>query len=120
MHDLYPKLEEADVIVIATPVYWCSMTAQIKACIDRWYALQSDGEYALKGKELALLMVYGDDDLYASGGITIIHTLEGICRYVGLAFAGIVHGSAMDIADASNDPLLVKRSFKLGKQLAES
>ena len=120
MQDLYPKLKEADVIVIASPVYWFSMTAQTKAFLDRWYALISESGFELKGKNLSLLMVYGDTDLYTSGGINVIHTLESICRYTGLIFEGIVHGCAMDIGDAAKDPLLMKKSYQLGKKLAAS
>lgn len=120
MQEIYPKLLSADAIVIATPVYWFSMTAQMKLCLDRWYALGSGQDYEVKGKKLALLMVYGDEDLYSSGGITVIHTLEGNCRYTGMEFAGIVHGSAMDIGDAEKNPSLMDRAFQLGKNLAQT
>lgn len=118
MQEIYPKLLAADVIVVASPVYWYSMTAQTKLCIDRWYALESGTEFELAGKTLSLLMVYGDEDLYTSGGITVVYTLEGICRYVGLNFDGIVHGSAMDIGDAEKDLVLMEKAFQLGKKLA--
>ncbi len=62
-------------------------------------------------------MPYGDADLYSSGGITAIYMLEGICRYVGMEFDGIVHGSAMDIGDAIKDPVLMEQAFQLGKNL---
>jgi hypothetical protein len=62
-------------------------------------------------------MVYGDTDLYTSGGITVIYTLEGICRYVGMDFAGIVHGTASDIGDAAKDPILMDKAYQLGKKL---
>ena len=120
MQVLYPKLRDSDVVVIASPVYWCSLTAQSKLCLDRWYAMESGDDFELKGKKLALLMVYGDSDLYSSGGITVIHTLENICRYVGMDFAGIVHGTAMDIGDAEKDPILMDQAFKLGKDLVSS
>ena len=118
MEDIYSKLRSSDSIVVATPVYWFSMTAQMKLCMDRWYALESESE--LKGKRLALLMVYGDSDLYTSGGITVIRTLEGSCRYVGMDFNGIVHGSAMDIGDAEKNPILMEQAFQLGKSLAQT
>ena len=35
---LEPLLEKADVLVLATPLYWFSFSAQIKALIDRLYA----------------------------------------------------------------------------------
>ena len=120
MQDIYPKLRAADAIVIATPVYWFNMTAQMKACLDRWYALESDDGFELKGKTLSLLMVYGDTDLYSSGGINVINTLEAICRYTGIIFSDMVHGTAMDIGDASKDPLLMEQAFQLGKKLAVS
>ena len=40
MQTLYPKLEQADAIIIASPVYWFTMSAQTKLMIDRWYALR--------------------------------------------------------------------------------
>ena len=120
MQELYPKLRNSDVIVIASPVYWFNLTSQSKLCIDRWYALESSDDYELAGKKLALLMVYGDTDLYSSGGITVIYTLEGICRYVGMDFAGIVHGTAMDIGDAEKDPDLMEQAFQLGQELVKS
>jgi multimeric flavodoxin WrbA len=120
MQDIYPKLRSADAIVIATPVYWYSMTAQMKLCIDRWYALESGQAFELKGKRLSLLMVYGDSDLYTSGGINVIRIMEGNSRFVGMNFDGLVHGSAMDIGDAEKDPYLIARAFELGKTLAQA
>lgn len=118
MQSLYPKLRAADVIVIATPVYWFSLPAQIKLCIDRWYAMELPSGFELAGKKLALVMVYGDTDLYTSGGINVIYTLESICRYTGLELAGIVHGTANDIGDAEKEPDLMAQTFQLGKKLA--
>jgi len=61
--------------------------------------------------------VYGDADLYSSGGISVISSLEGICRYVKMDFDGIVHGTAMNIGDAEKDPKLMSQSLHLGKRL---
>ena len=121
MQTLYPKLRAADVIVLATPVYWLSLPAQLKLCIDRWYAMELPTGFELAGKKLALVMAYGDTDLYTSGGINVIYTLESICRYTGLKLAGIVHGTANDIGDAEKQPALMERAFQLGQKLtAES
>lgn len=38
---LEPLLEEADVIVLAYPLYWFGMTAHIKSAIDKFYAYLS-------------------------------------------------------------------------------
>ena len=43
MQMLYPKLRSADAIVVASPIYWFTLNAQAKLCIDRWYALEGPG-----------------------------------------------------------------------------
>ena len=50
MQTLYPKLQEAEAMVIASPIYWFTMSAQAKLFIDRWYALESSQGNALKGR----------------------------------------------------------------------
>ncbi len=118
MQQLYPKLRAADAIVIASPVYWCSLTAQAKLCIDRWYAMELPDGFELAGKQLALLMVYAAEDLYSSGGDTVIYTVDRFSRYVGFDFEEIVHGTADKIGDAEKEPELMQRAFDLGRKLA--
>ncbi len=43
MQAIYPKLLQADAIVLASPIYWFTVSAQLKLCIDRWYGLQTAG-----------------------------------------------------------------------------
>ena len=40
MQLLYPKIQQADALVIASPIYWFTFSAQTKLCIDRLYAFQ--------------------------------------------------------------------------------
>lgn len=39
MQDLYLKIAEADIVVLASPVYFYTWTAQLKAVLDRTYAM---------------------------------------------------------------------------------
>ena len=118
MQSLYPKLTQADVIVIASPIYFFTISAQTKLCIDRWYALETKDGNALRGKQLAIVLVYGDTDLYTSGGINAIHTFESMARYIGLEIAGMVYGTASQIGDAEKQPDLMAKAFSLGEALA--
>ena len=83
MQSLYPKLENADAIVIASPIYWFTISAQTKLFIDRWYALESAQGNALKGKQFGILLTYGDTDPYSSGAINAIRTFQDMMRYLG-------------------------------------
>ena len=54
--ELEPMLEAADVLVIASPLYWSTFPAQLKAAIDKLYAYVSPAcQHPLKIKESALL-----------------------------------------------------------------
>lgn len=116
MQQIYPLLERADAIAIASPVYWFTISAQAKACIDRWYALShSPGRF--RGKRFGFLLTYGDSDLYTSGGINAIHTFESMFRYIGAPIAGMVYGTAHKLGEAAAQPALMERAYKLGQLL---
>ena len=118
MQALYPKLEAANAIVLATPVYWFTISAQLKLCIDRWYGFQSTSWKQVRGKQFALVLTYGDTDLYTSGGINAIHTFETMCRFLKAEVIGMVYGTANDIGDVEKQPELMERANKLGQKLA--
>jgi len=119
MQQIYPLLERADAIAIASPVYWFTISAQAKACIDRWYALShSPGRF--RGKRFGFLLTYGDSDLYTSGGINAIHTFESICRYLEAQITGMVYGSAEKVGDIIKQPELMKQAYQLGQKLVMS
>lgn len=118
MQSIYPKLLQADALVIASPVYWFTISAQMKLCLDRLYGLFQNDRNAFRGKPVGLILPYGDDDLYESGGINAIHTIESVCRYLGSPFVGVVHGSLSDPGDAAKRPDLLKAAYELGARLA--
>jgi len=120
MQALYPRLQKADAIVIASPIYWFTISAQAKLFIDRWYALESPQGSALKGKQFGLLLAYGDTDPYTSGAINAIRTFQDMLRYIGGNIAGIVYGTALEVGDVQKQPELMKRAYQLGEKLAKS
>jgi multimeric flavodoxin WrbA len=120
MQALYPKLKRATAIVIASPVYWFTYSAQTKLCIDRWYAFVTPEGNELRGKKFGIVLTYGDSDLYTSGGINAIHTFESMFRYIRAEMVGIVHGTANDVGDVQKLPELMARACDLGKSLVKS
>lgn len=117
MQVLYPKLAEADAIVIASPIYWFTVNAQTKLFIDRWYALESSQGNALKGKQFGFILTYGDSDPYSSGAINAIRSFQDMCRYIGANIAGTVYGTANNEGDVLKQPELLGKAFKLGAKL---
>ena len=117
MDILYPRLRQADAIVVASPIYWFTVSAQAKLCIDRWYALETSQGSALQGKKFGVVLTYGDDDLLASGAINAIRTFQDMCRYLKADLAGMVYGSVSDEGEVEKMPKLMERAYKLGQKL---
>lgn len=70
-HDLVPKIKEADCLVFASPLYFWSMSARIKAFIERFYCIAIKDEHPPFGrhekypiKDCALLMTAADNNFW--------------------------------------------------------
>jgi len=118
MNRIYPKLASADAILLVSPVYWFTFSAQLKLCIDRWYGFQGNRWKEVSHKQFGIILTYGDTDLHTSGAINAIHTFETMCRFLESKIAGIVHGSLSEVGDAEKHPELLQRAYDLGKLLA--
>jgi len=117
MQKLYPKIIDADSIVFATPVYWFSMSAQLKLFMDRCYALFKDGTQVFKGKKVAVVMTYADEDVFGSGGVNVLRTFQDSFRFLKSEFVGTIHGSAWKAGEISANEKLMKKAFALGEKL---
>ena len=120
MQQIYPKLIAADAILLASPVYWFTISAQLKACIDRWYALEGPEGYLLAGKRFGLVLAYGDSDPFNSGAVNAIRTIQDMCSYLEADLVGVVYGSAPDPGDIKKLPETLQKAYELGGKLAVS
>lgn len=85
--DLAPLLEQADMIVFATPMYWFSFPVQIKAAIDKLYAYLIS-KTALNIKECALLVTGGVTDETKFDGI--IKSYQLIAEFMNWQDSGVI------------------------------
>ena len=120
MHALYPRLKEADAVVIASPVYWFNLSAQTKTFIDRWFAVGVEERNIFKGKLVAILLTYGDTDPFSSGAVNVLRSFQDMCRYLGAEIAGMLYGSAGEPGEIAKNKPLMKEAHQLGLDLASS
>ena len=124
MQILYPKLREADAIVYASPVYWFTVSAQMKLFMDRCYGLGSDidepEEHALAGKRIGIVLTYGGDDPFDSGAVNAIRTFQDTFNYISSEIVGIVYGYALAAGEIRENPGLMQKAYQLGKDLASN
>ncbi len=117
MQIVYKKLRESDAWVIASPVYWFTMSAQTKLWMDRSFALLPYAKEAFADKRIAIAMSYGDSDPFKSGCVNALRTFQDAYGYVEACIVGMVYGSAMDAGEIKNNKSLMKEALELGKRL---
>ena len=86
---LSPMLEKADLLVLCSPLYWYTLSAQIKAAIDKFYSyMVAKSPTKLKFKETMLLMCAEDDTPGAFDGA--VGTYKAIGAYLNVADRGML------------------------------
>jgi multimeric flavodoxin WrbA len=120
MQMLYPKLKDADALVIASPVYWFNVSAQTKLFLDRCYALRDEDGWCFRDKKVGIVMAYGDSDPFSSGAINAFRTFQDGFNYVGAKIVGFVYGSASDPGDIRANQQVMDDAHRLGRTLTAS
>ncbi|MBU4471072.1 MAG: flavodoxin family protein [Proteobacteria bacterium] len=117
MQSIYPKLLESQSWVLACPVYWFTMSAQMKIFMDRMFALGAYGQNPFHRKRIAIAMSYGDMDPFRSGCVNALRTFQDAFNYTGSKIVGMVYGSANKPGEIESDEALMARAEELGRKL---
>ena len=102
MQEIYPFLDEAEMIVLASPIYYHSFTGQLQCVINRIYALDKPKNL----KKAALILSSGSDNVY---GGAIYEYQNSFLDYLKLEDMGIF--TAFDKQKKSEDKLRELREF---------
>lgn len=111
--NIVEKMHEADVLVFATPVYYYSVSGQLKTMLDRANPL-FDSDYTFT--KAYLLATAAEDKPYTFEGTRT--AVQGFidcferCELSGTVFAGGVN----DIGDINSHPAL-KEAYEMGKEV---
>jgi multimeric flavodoxin WrbA len=123
MQPIYKSLDELDVIVIASPIFFSGLTAQMKMMIDRCQCLWA-GKYLL-GKPIgggrkrvgAFLSVGGRGNPSFRGAVSVVKSLF---LSINVEYAGEVTIAGIEGKGAvSKHPTALKEAQELGARLVE-
>jgi multimeric flavodoxin WrbA len=123
MLEIHQKILDADAIIHSVPVYFWSMTSQMKAYLDRWCAL-FDAEWRwqkayypqMKGKRIGLITVCGDPNVHTAD--PIVHSFKSTADMTKMNWLGEVMTSAADKGDIAQNKAALQQAFELGKKAA--
>lgn len=108
MADILQKIIDADTIVLSTPVYYYSISAQLKAMIDRTLA----GGGKMKGKEFYFIATAADGK---NAMECTMNDMQGFVRCIpGSTVRGKVYGSAFGVGEIKGKPAM-DEAYECGK-----
>lgn len=115
MKAIYPKLEEADVIVFGTPIYWYGPTGKMKLFIDRLRPYIASGK--LKGK-VGVVVAPSEEGPGCCGPLMEMFRMS--FDYLGMDFAGKILATAYEKGEVREDADNMKRAHELGRSLLQA
>jgi multimeric flavodoxin WrbA len=117
MPALYDKLRQTEGLILGTPIYWWGPTAQMKAFLDRWYAIAHDGTVnQLAGKKVAFLFAFADTDPTTSDLADAM--LTNVMTCLKMPIVGRVSASAWKHGDIYQSPDKLDEAYQLGQTIA--
>ena len=124
MDDIYPKLLEADVVIMASPMFFYGLSAQAKALIDRCQALwarkhilkQSLPDGGRKGAFIAVGATKGKR-LFEGAILSVKYFFEAI----GVEYADELLVRGVDArGEIKEHPIALSDAFELGKRVVQA
>lgn len=112
MAELVPLMNDCDVLLISTPLYWFSFPAQLKAVIDQ---LDYSEESKMLGKDSYLFVSGGEksDDTY-----TLIDALyHKVTGFLAWKEKGILQARGLDASGEIEKSGLLEKAEQLGKNV---
>jgi len=117
MEELYPKLRQADALVIASPIYWFTVAAQTKLFMDRCYALGGPQGNALRGRRIGIVLAYGGLDPFDSGAVNALRTFQDTFAYIGACIVGMIYAHAERAGEVRSNRDLMEKAYMMGRRL---
>ena len=111
--EIAARMHDADVLVFATPVYYYSVSGQLKTMLDRANPL-FDSDYAFT-KAYLLAAAAEDGEETVEGTVKAVQSWVDCferCELAGTVFAGGVNG----VGDIAGHPALEK-AYQMGKEV---
>ena len=112
MAEVLQRMIDADVLVLASPVYFYSIDAQLKAVIDRTVARWTE----VKDKELYYIMAAADEDRTAMN--TTLACFRGYADCIeGAKEMGVIYGTGVYQKGEIMSTEAMKEAYEMGRRV---
>lgn len=112
MNEILDKIIEADVLVLATPIYMYDVCGQLKTFIDRIFPKYSE----IKDKDLYFIATCAEEEKEVISGA--VETINGLLECVdNVELKGVVYGTGLDKAGEALNSKAYNEAYELGKNI---
>jgi len=112
MQQIYPKMEEAGLIIFGTPNYWFGPTGTMKLLVDRMRPFAANKK--MKGKRWVLVAPAADGPRVCG---PLVQMFRMSFDYLGMKFAGKILVKAYEKGEVKENRQGLKRAYELGTSL---
>lgn len=114
MDTVYPAIKEADMIVLASPLYYWNMSGQLRNAVDRFYALEEDGNLLRgRGGKASALLMSAAGDAFEDMRTYYDHLLEYL-QWENLGH--VLAGGNLNLGDIQGKPE-IEQAYRLGASI---
>jgi multimeric flavodoxin WrbA len=114
MASIYPKVKEADVVVLASPLYYWTISGQLKTVIDRLFALEEGDGQKLRGNGKAGILLMAAEGNGFEDSLTYFNHLMEHLQWKNLG--SVLAGGNLAAGDIEGKPEL-KKAYDLGASI---
>lgn len=119
MTPLVRKVDQCDVLVIASPVYFLNITGPAKTFLDRLYPIASPVNRQFAGKRVIVCLTYGATDPVSTGIGHIVALFKLFFEYFNVS-ATFIHASALEKGDVLNCSDVLQQALDAGRAAVSS
>lgn len=117
MQKVYKDILKSDVLILGSPVYWFTVSAQMKLFLDRVYALlDKNYQSKISGKKAVLVFAQADPD--TSNTVPIVDMFKKSFEFLGLKLVGKLAATADEKGEVAKKKAIMSRARKLGAKIA--
>jgi multimeric flavodoxin WrbA len=115
MRRFYPRLKACDALVMASPIYWMTVSAQTKLFLDRWYPLAAEGAPGIGAKRAVVCLTYGAPDILQSGCDNAARMLNDCFTFLKIPVQ-FVHASAWRKGGIKTNRAVLRKAYQVGRE----
>lgn len=114
--ELIKKIVAADVFVLATPVYFYSLSAQLKMLIDRMFSREYEIRESRQRKKAYLILTSGAKDIAPLIGA--VESFRGFIKVLRTVDeGGIIYGTGAMMLGDVNESIAYQEAYEAGKNI---